>query len=174
LSGMVLDFQRTSTSGPPSPQVDTVEARFVGPLPEISKDVGFRIFRRPARAQHFGLRAAILAETVDPDPVFGRVDQPADPAAERVEQRLDLVADERIGRRDLNGLRPSPPSPLPAAHPDLRERGVKTARALPHQSLHPLKFKREAERMDADFGRHHSPLSRGSGRAAGRGDGGEG
>ena len=60
----------------------------------------------------------------------------------------------------------TPQSPLPSAHPDARERGGERANCI---STRGSDARNEAE-MDGDgVGRHHLPLSRGSGCADGRG-----
>src|SRR5688572_4038252 len=65
------------------------------------------------------------------------------------------------------------PTPLPAAHPDPRERGVARANLFSHLWLRLFKTD-EAVTGGFNAERCHSPLSRGSGCAAGRGAGGEG
>ena len=85
------------------------------------------------------------------------------------------------GRRQPEGevraLEPSPPAPLPAAHPAPRERGVRQRAASPPSE--PAIVAGEAPALPGktdgvEVEPRSSPLSRGSGRAAGRGAGGEG
>jgi hypothetical protein len=72
----------------------------------------------------------------------------------------------------VGGLRPSPPAPLPAARPDPRERGEHGRVAVFPSVSTPSLFSDETG--GGSFERRQSPLSRWSGRAAGRGAGGEG
>jgi hypothetical protein len=75
----------------------------------------------------------------------------------------------------VRGLRPSPPAPLPSAHPDPRERGEeRTLASKPSAGSAGFQPATEAETDGGNAARRRTPLFRRSGREAGREAGGEG